>query len=133
MLEPKIIHFQNIIDPNGNITIANFTDVNFPFAVKRIYWLDDVPKGKVRGEHAQRKNLKILICLKGSVEIELEDLQGKKSTFSLKSSKEGLFIPNLYWSRIKFGEGAILICLASQIYEEQDYIRSHEAFLAINK
>lgn len=114
----------------GNITpIENSKHI--PFAVKRIFYLYDVPGGESRGAHAHKKCHQFLVAASGSFEVLLDDGQTKRIV-QLNRPYVGLHIPPGIWaSEINFSSGAICLVLASEFYDESDYVRDYNHFLAI--
>lgn len=127
MDEPKIIKLKNIVNEEAGLVVAQ-SDNDFPFVIKRVYWFYGVPEGQVRGHHAHKQNKKLLICTAGNIEVELENPAGKRFEFALERPHEGLLVPPLYWGTYKFRNNATMISLASELYDEDDYIRDYEAF-----
>lgn len=127
MVEPKIIKLKNIINEDAGLVIAQ-NDRELPFEVKRVYWFYGVPEGQVRGHHAHKENQKVLICTQGLVEVLLEHSTGYQYKFKLNKPYIGLYIPPLYWGTYKFKNNATMISLASELYDEDDYIRDYEVF-----
>lgn len=127
MVEPKIIKLKNIINEAAGLVVAQ-NDQELPFEIKRVYWFYQVPEAQERGHHAHKKNQKILVCNKGTIEVNLENTSGKKFDFVLDKPFEGLFVPALYWGTFRFKGEASMICLASELYTEEDYIRDYEEF-----
>lgn len=130
MVEPKIIKLQNIINEEAGLVIAQ-NGMELPFEIKRVYWFYQVPEGQERGHHAHKRNQKILVCNRGTVEVTLENQAGQKFDFVLDKPFEGLFVPALYWGTFRFEGQASMICLASELYAEEDYIRNFEEFKAL--
>ena len=114
---------------NGNLTsITNNEEV--PFAVKRIYYLYDVPGGNSRGSHAHKELYQIMIALSGSFTVTLDDGKLKRS-FMLNQPYQGLLIPPGLWRDLEdFSSGSICMVLASETYSEDDYFRNYENFKA---
>lgn len=127
MDEPKIIKLKNIINEDAGLVVAQ-NNGEVPFAVKRVYWFYQVPEGQVRGHHAHRQNQKLLICNSGIIEAVLENTSGVQYKFILDKPYEELFVPALHWGTYRFRNGASMICLASELYNEEDYLRDYEEF-----
>lgn len=120
---PKIQH-----ERAGNITpIEN--NIEVPFEIKRIFYIYDIPGGEDRGAHAHKECHQFLIAASGSFEIELDD--GKiKRTVVLNRPYFGLHIPPGIWAAEKgFSSGAICLVLASEKYDNNDYIRNYNEFI----
>ena len=131
--EPYIIEFEKIGDPGvGFISVAE-NQKDFPFDVKRIYWVYETPAEVERGHHAHIKGQQVIVVVNGSAKIYLKNLKEKEYTFSLTSRSVGLFIPSMYWRRLELSKDAVLLCLASGKYDEKDYIRDYQKFLSYNK
>lgn len=109
------------------VAIEEFSDI--PFAIKRVYYMYDTTKGVRRGYHAHKHLQQILICVKGSCKILLDD-GTEKQEILLDKPYEGLYIANNMWREMfDFSEDAVLMVLASEKYDEADYIRNYRDFL----
>jgi dTDP-4-dehydrorhamnose 3,5-epimerase-like enzyme len=82
----------------------------------------------IRGGHAHKKLQQVIFAVSGTIEFNTLDLEGNENTFILDSPSKGLFIPELIWRDIKFSHNAVLLCLASELYDEHDYFRDFEDF-----
>ena len=124
----KIIELPRITDPRGNLTVAE-ANKNIPFDIKRVYWLYDVPGGECRGGHAHKQIKEILIAVSGSFHVTLDN--GKeKQTFLLNHPYQGLLIDTKTWRTLDdFSSGAVCVVLASDFYDENDYIYDYIDFL----
>ena len=103
----------------------------FLYKIKRVYWTYYAPHDVIRGHHAHLELRQIIFAVSGVIQVELENLDCAKSRFVLVSPEQGLYIPQLHWRTMKFSHNAVLLCLASMEYDEQDYIRDYKAFLAL--
>ena len=99
-----------------------------PFSPKRIYWIYDTPNGIERGGHYHHDLEQIIICLRGKLTFRLENIKGVIKEFILDDPSKALFIPPKYWRDITFENNAILFCIASEIYDENDYVRDYKEF-----
>ena len=120
--------FQQHGDDRGQlVALEEMKDI--PFRIKRVYYMYDTVKGVRRGGHAHRLLEQILICVHGSCKVQLDDGTDKKIV-SLEKPYEGLYLANNIWREMyDFSEDAVLMVLASQLYDETDYIRNYDAFL----
>lgn len=101
-----------------------------PFEPKRFFVVLDVPSEEVRGEHAHRTLQQLLICLRGSCAVALDDGEARDEVV-LDSPRFGLYLPPLVWGvQYKYSKDAVLLVLASDIYNADDYIRDYDAFIA---
>lgn len=120
--------FQSHGDERGQL-IALEENKDIPFSIKRVYYVYDTREGVTRGKHAHRDLEQILICIHGSCKVLLDDGLEKK-TVLLEKPDEGLYISNLTWREMfDFSPGAVLLVLASDFYDEEDYIRDYNQFL----
>ncbi|MEP2025462.1 MAG: FdtA/QdtA family cupin domain-containing protein [Reichenbachiella sp.] len=125
MTIPRLYNLPTI-DINSIMTIAERGDL--PFTVKRIYWITSNQKDEIRGEHAHKSCQQLLVCLHGELNIGLEDIDGNKSTFQLRNPNEMILIPSQYWCKIEYKKDAIVLVMASQEYDANDYIRNYDVF-----
>jgi len=126
----KIINLPKIEDPRGNLTFVEENN-HIPFDIKRVYWIYDVPGGEVRGGHAYKKNKEFIIALSGSFDIIIKD-GNKRKKFSLNRSYYGLYVPHMLWRSLEnFSTNALCLILASEKYNEKDYIRNWDEFKKI--
>ncbi len=120
----SLIELPKISNRAGNITPLH-TNVNVPFDIKRVFYLYDIPGGESRGAHAHKECHQFLIAASGSFEVALDDGQNKR-TVLLNRPFYGLHIPPGIWAAEQgFSSGAICLVLASEKYEEKDYIREY--------
>ncbi|HNV71282.1 MAG TPA: FdtA/QdtA family cupin domain-containing protein [Candidatus Ozemobacteraceae bacterium] len=119
-------------NPAGNISYANSRE-NIPFEIKRVYYLYDVPAGETRGGHAHRQLYELLFAAQGSYDVVLDD-GNCKSIIHLNRPHLGLLIvPGIWRELINFSSGAISLVLASEVYDESDYIREYDQFIREKK
>ena len=115
-------------DSRGSLTIVE-EGHEVPFKIQRVYWIHGVPQGEERGWHSNKISSEYVIAVNGSVEITLEDKDGRR-TYMLNSKEKGLLIPPDTWDEIRnFSPDAVLLVLASHSYDETAYINSYEEFL----
>lgn len=129
---PYIIDIPKITDVRGNLSfIQEHTDI--PFTIRRVYYLYDVPGGQDRGAHAHKNLTQFIVPLAGSFDITLKD--GRNSyTYTMNRAHRGLLVPPGHWRLLdNFTSGAVCLVLASALYDENDYIRDYDEFLAWSK
>jgi hypothetical protein len=124
----NIVELCRIQNRAGNITpVTNYCEI--PFEIKRIFYIYDIPGGENRGAHAHKECHQFLIAASGSFEIELSDGLTKR-TIMLNRPYFGLHIPPGIWAAEKgFSSGSVCLVLASQKFEEDDYIRNFDEYL----
>jgi acetyltransferase-like isoleucine patch superfamily enzyme len=130
VLEPTILKSSPI--GADHLGYLNFLDQHqFPFPVRRVYWISAVPPDLPRGGHAHRTTDQLLICpTTAPVLIELERSNGKQWRETLGCGRS-LVVPHRTWLRTHFNVGSALVVLASRPYDADDYIRDHDAFLQL--
>ncbi len=121
-----------VFQPHGDergqlVALEEFKDI--PFEIKRVYYMYDTKEGVHRGFHAHKKLQQILFCVSGSCKILLDNGTEKK-VVPLEKPYEGLFVSNDMWREMyDFSPDAVLMVLASELYDESDYIRDYDEFL----
>ncbi len=122
--------FQPHGDDRGQlVALEEFKDI--PFEIKRVYYMYDTNEGVVRGRHAHRKLQQILFCVHGSCKVMLDNGSEKKEV-ALEKPYEGLYVSGNMWREMyDFSPDAVLMVLASELYDESDYIRDYEEFKKI--
>ena len=124
----KLIDLPKIVDPRGNLTVAEGLK-NVPFDVERVYWLYDIPAGEGRGGHAHKQIKELLIAVSGSFHVTLDNGR-EKQTYLLNHPYQALLIDTGIWRTLDdFSSGAVCVVLASDWYEEEDYIYDYNDFL----
>ena len=123
----QLIQIPTVEDLRGNLAFVQ-NDI-LPFDFKRIYYLFDVPSTAFRGGHSHINQHEILIALSGSFEVTVND--GKeKTSYLLNKPNIGLHIPTGIWRELEnFSSGAVCLVLASDVFDEEDYIRDYNKFL----
>ena len=127
-MDIKIIDLPKITDPRGNLTVAE-SMINVPFNIRRAYWLYDVPGGESRGGHAHKRLRQLVIALSGSFTVTLDDGRERR-TVLLNHPYQGLMIETDVWRTLDdFSSGAVCLVLASELFDEDDYIYDYDEFL----
>jgi hypothetical protein len=125
---PRLIKYTSIQQfPGKVINVNEKEDLNL-FNINRIYWIDFSATTTTNSTHAHKTLKQVLISIHGSISIELESQNGELYQFTLSKSTEGLYIPSMYWKKIEYNNPCTLLCLASEEYNEEDYIREYDQF-----
>lgn len=127
----EIIDIPKIENPEGNIAVIE-NDV-IPFEIKRVYYLFDIPSNAMRGGHSHKNLQQVLIAISGSFDVVLKDGKSQKK-ITLNKPDKGLLIGNNIWRELEnFSSGAVCLVIASEVFDEEDYIRDFQVFLESQK
>lgn len=122
-----IVELKKIQDSRGTLTVLENLK-NIPFEVKRIYYLDKCSEGTARGFHAHKKLKQMAICLAGKCRFIMDDGVSKEEAF-LERSDQAILIDPMVWHEMHdFSRDCVLLVLASDFYDEGDYIRDYQEF-----
>lgn len=129
MFNTGLMKFKDITDKYGHLTPIE-SKVDLPFEIKRIYYITRVEQGTTRGFHSHRKLHQVLLCLSGSVKIRLKNPKEDEEEIELNDPSVGLYIGPYIWREMfDFTEGSVLLVIASEHYDENDYIRNYDFYL----
>ena len=132
VLDCTVIDLSKIHNEAGNITVVENED-NIPFDVKRIYYLYDIPGGESRGGHAHYQLEQFVVAASGSFDVLLDDGKNKKKVTLNRPNIALHIVPGLWRGLENFSSGSICMVMASHNYNEKDYIRNYNQFLALKK
>ena len=128
MYNIRIIKFKKFSDKYGSLVPIE-AEKDIPFAVRRIYYIFDVPAKTRRGFHSHKCLHQVLVCLKGSVKI-LVKTSVEEQIVNLSDASEGLYIGPMIWREMyDFSEGSVLLVMASEHYDEGDYERNYDKYI----
>lgn len=128
----QFLHLPIIPDMRGSLTFAECNQY-LPFVPKRFFLVFDVPSREVRGEHAHKKLHQFLVCVKGSCSAMVDDGKNREE-YALDSPGSALHIPPMVWGvQYKYSPDAVLLVLASDVYDQDDYIRDYDQFISMVK
>jgi dTDP-4-dehydrorhamnose 3,5-epimerase-like enzyme len=123
----KLINIPKIEDNRGNLSVIE--DNVIPFEMKRVYYLYDVPSGAERGGHSHKEQQEFLVALSGSFDVILNDGKEQK-VVTLNKPNVGLLIVNGIWRELQnFSSGSVCLGVASDVFDESDYIRDFNEFM----
>ena len=128
----KWIEFESLGDERGGLVALEIGhDKKIPFEVRRVYYIHRTEQGVIRGLHAHRNLQQVAICLSGKCRVVLDDGKRREETW-LDSPLRGLLIGNLTWRELHdFSPDCVVLVLASEHYDESDYVRSYNEFLEL--
>jgi mannose-6-phosphate isomerase-like protein (cupin superfamily) len=128
----KEIQVANYLDNRGNLDVAEFRSIG-KFETKRIYYISGVPESDARGAHAHKNLDQVFFAVAGNLSMTVTD-GSITETVDLKAHEMGYYLPSGYWRDLKnFTNDAVCLILASEHYDENDYIRSYEEYLEWKK
>ncbi|WP_449621674.1 sugar 3,4-ketoisomerase [Robertmurraya sp. Marseille-Q9965] len=127
-MNTALLDFQIISDQRGSL-VALEQLRHIPFEIKRVYYIYGTNHKEKRGFHAHLQLQQVLICVSGSCKIIMDDGKNRKE-YILNKPNHGLFIDKFIWREmIDFSDDCVLLVLASDFYDELDYIRNYEEFI----
>lgn len=122
------LEFKSNGDDRGSL-VALESYINIPFDIKRVYYIFDTKADVIRGLHAHKNLSQVMVCLKGSCRVALDN-GSRKEHVVLNSPNQGLLIESIIWREMHdFSADCVLLVLASEHYDESDYIRDYDEFL----
>ena len=127
----QMLEFNQKGDERGHLVVVEgMTDI--PFEIKRIFYIYGSGKDVVRGQHANRKSEFVLINVAGTSKVKVKDGKGNEVTFSLNRPHTGIYLPNMVWKEMyDFSADSVLLVLASEHYNDEEYIRNYDEFLKL--
>lgn len=127
--KPTIITIPKIADPRGNLSVIQQNDT-VPFPIARVFYLYDVPADSSRGGHAHHHDNQFMIAMAGSFDVVLDNGREKRR-YTLNRPYQGLLIPPGFWRTMdNFSAGSVCVVITDNPYDESDYIREYEEFVA---
>lgn len=126
--EVKMIEFPQRGDDRGHLVIVEgMRDI--PFDIKRVFYIYGSDSTVIRGQHANKKTEFVLINISGHSKVRIKDGRGKEEIFLLDRPHTGIYLPRLIWKDMyDFSTDSILLCLASEHYDPEEYIRDYRTF-----
>ena len=127
-MKTELLRIPKIENSLGNIAVIENDAI--PFDIKRVYYLFDIPSSAKRGGHSHKNLQQVLIAISGSFDVVLKDGSSEK-TVTLNKPDIGLLIRSNTWRELEnFSSGAVCLVLASEVFNEADYIRDFDAYLS---
>ena len=125
----QMLEFVQNGDERGYLVVVEEKQ-DVPFDIKRIFYMYGSDKSVVRGQHANRRSEFVLINVAGTSKVKVKDGKGNEAVFSLNRPHTGVYIPKMVWKEMyEFSEDSVLLCLASDHYDAQEYIRDYDDFV----
>lgn len=125
----RILEFDERGDERGNLVVVEgMQDV--PFSIERIFYIYGSDGEIVRGKHANINSEFVLVNVAGSCKVKVDDGRGNVEVFSLDKPRIGLYLPKLVWKEMyEFSQDSVLLCLASEHYDELEYLRDYDGYI----
>lgn len=124
----QMLSFVEKGDERGRLVIVEGMD-DIPFEIKRIFYIYGSDKDVVRGKHANKKTEFVLINVAGTSKVKTKDGKGNECVFALNRPHTGIYLPNMVWKEMyDFSEDSVLLVLASEHYDDTEYIRDYDEF-----
>ncbi len=127
----QMLEFPQKGDDRGHLVIVEGM-ADIPFEIKRIFYIYGSASDVIRGQHANRKSEFLLVNVAGSSKVCVKDGKGNEAIFALNRPHTGIYIPAMIWKDMyDFSEDSVLLCLASEHYDPDEYIRDYDEFVKV--
>lgn len=125
----QVLEFKEKGDERGHLVIAEGMK-DIPFDIKRVFYIYGTQKAVVRGQHANKRSEFVLVNVAGTSKVRVKDGRGNEDIYSLDRPNIGLYLPSMVWKDMfDFSQDSILLVLASEHYDESEYIRDYAEFI----
>lgn len=125
----ELLEFKQHGDDRGHLVVVEGMQ-DIPFDIQRIFYIYGSDSDVVRGQHANKKSEFVLINVAGTSKVRVDDGKGNEAVFSLNRPHTGIYLPSLVWKDMyDFSKDSVLLCLASEHYDPEEYIRSYDDFV----
>ncbi len=125
----QMLEFSQKGDDRGHMVVVEGAR-DIPFEIKRIFYIYGSDKNVVRGQHANRKSKFVLINVAGTSKVKVLDGKGNEAVYSLNRPHTGVYLPEMVWKDMfDFSEDSVLLCLSSEHYDANEYIRNYDDFV----
>ena len=125
----QLLEFSQKGDNRGHLVIVEGMQ-DIPFDIKRIFYIYGSAPNVVRGQHANMRSEFLLINVAGTCKVKVKDGRGNEAVFSLNRPHTGIYLPKMIWKDMyDFSEDSVLLCLSSEHYDPEEYIRNYEEFV----
>lgn len=125
----KTIEFPQKGDDRGHLVIVE-GNIDIPFEIKRVFYIFGSRYDIVRGQHANRRSQFVLINVAGTSKVKVKDGENNEAVYFLSRPHTGIYLPTMIWKDMyDFSEDSVLLCLSSEHYDPDEYIRDYNAFV----
>ncbi len=127
----QMLEFAEKGDDRGQMVVVEGME-DIPFDIKRIFYIYGSDRDVIRGQHANRKSQFVLINVAGTSKVKVKDGKGNETVYSLNRPRTGIYLPTMVWKDMyDFSSDSVLLCLASEHYDAEEYIRDYDEFVKI--
>lgn len=128
----RLLSFKRLGDERGSLVVVEGDGMDVPFDIKRIFYIYGSDSTVVRGKHANKKSEFVLINLAGKSKVKVMDANKKSIVIELNEPNVGVYLPKMVWKEMyDFSEDSVLLCLASEHYDAEEYIRDYSEYIKI--
>lgn len=125
----KILEFSDLGDERGNLVVVEGDGIDIPFQIKRVFYIYGSDTKVMRGQHANKKTEFVMINVSGKSKVKIDNGY-EQEVIELDHPRMGLYLPAMIWKDMyDFSEDSVLLVLASEHYEAEEYIRNYEDFM----
>lgn len=129
MNKVQMLEFSQHGDERGHLVIAE-SGKDVPFDIKRVFYIYGSDSDVIRGQHANRKTEFVLINVAGKSKVKVKDGEGNEAIYCLNRPHTGIYLPTMVWKDMyDFSEDSVLLVLASEYYDNSEYIRDYNQFV----
>lgn len=129
MNKVKMLSFKQNGDERGHLVVIE-GNKDIPFDIKRIFYIYGSDPTVVRGQHANRETEFVLVNVAGKSKVKVYDGKGNEAIFMLNRPHTGIYLPTMVWKDMyDFSEDSVLLVLASEVYNPNEYIRNYDEFV----
>lgn len=127
----QMLEFPQKGDERGHLVIVE-GELDIPFEIKRIFYIYGSDSAVVRGQHANKETEFVLINVVGQSKVRVKDGKGNEAIFILNRPHTGIYLPKMVWKDMyDFSEDSVLLCLASEHYNSDEYVRDYDEFVTL--
>jgi hypothetical protein len=125
--KPHLITVPQVNSKSGTLSFMEVGGT-LPFDIKQLYWIYDIKGEAHRGNHAHLNSDRVIVCISGKIDVEIESIKGETYEFQLTDPSVVLYYPRMYWIRLKFHKGALAAVGASDIFKNDVTVKDFAEF-----
>ena len=125
--KPHLITVPQVNSKSGTLSFME-VDGTLPFDVKQLYWIYNIDDIAHRGNHAHVNSDRVIICISGTIDVEIESVQGDLYEFQLKDPSVVLYYPRMHWIKLRFQQGSLAAVAASEIFKNDITVKDFKEF-----